>query len=137
MKPDISSFLQHYECQHALLEPYTPSRYIDIIFYPDRSDIRCLNAHNTRLVGYRHNEQAYRVHPVERSSPLIDIESFPREFTPCVRRPLWKRFLYGRLGFVTIATKEPQPLAYSSNQALASTDCNFEIAIECDSTSIR
>ncbi|KAI3573748.1 hypothetical protein IWW34DRAFT_138920 [Fusarium oxysporum f. sp. albedinis] len=69
--------------------------------------------------------------------PPISSESFPGDFTLSVRRPLWKSSLYGRLGFVTVSTKEPSPLAYSSDQATVSTECEFDITIECDLAAIR
>jgi hypothetical protein len=75
--------------------------------------------------------------PYNEVPPPIDADSFPNEFTLSVRQPLWKSILYGRLGFVAITTKEPQPLAYSSDQALVSTECDFDITIECDPTAIR
>ncbi|QKD57275.2 uncharacterized protein FOBCDRAFT_186452 [Fusarium oxysporum Fo47] len=75
--------------------------------------------------------------PYHEVPPLIDTQSFPSDFTLSVRRPLWKSILYGRLGLVTISTKEPSPLAYSSDQTPASTKCEFDITIDCDLAAIR
>ncbi|KNB04620.1 hypothetical protein FOXG_19710 [Fusarium oxysporum f. sp. lycopersici 4287] len=75
--------------------------------------------------------------PYHEVPPPIDTQSFPSDFTLRVRRPLWKTILYGRLGLVTISTKEPPPLAYSSDQAPVSTKCEFDITIDCDFAAIR
>ena len=75
--------------------------------------------------------------PYHEVPPLIHTESCPSDFTLSVRRPLWKSILYGRLGLVTISTKEPPPLAYLSNQAPVSTECEFDITVECDLAAIR
>jgi hypothetical protein len=75
--------------------------------------------------------------PYHEVPPPIDTQSFPSDFTLSVRRPLWKSILYGRLGLVTISTKEPSPLAYSSDQAPVSTKCEFDITIDCDLAAIR
>ena len=64
--------------------------------------------------------------------PPIDTDSFPGEFTLSIQRPLWKNILHNRLGLAIISMREPQPLAYSSDVARGSTECELSITIECD-----
>ncbi|KID61805.1 hypothetical protein MBR_10184, partial [Metarhizium brunneum ARSEF 3297] len=64
--------------------------------------------------------------------PPIDTDSFPGEFTLSIQRPIWKNVLHSRLGLAIISVREPQPLAYSSDVARGSTECQLSITIECD-----
>ncbi|RGP72489.1 hypothetical protein FSPOR_2700 [Fusarium sporotrichioides] len=75
--------------------------------------------------------------PYHEVPPPIEFESFLSDFTLSVRRPLWKSSLHGRLGFVTVSTREPRPLAYSSGQTTVPTECELDITVECDQAAIR
>jgi hypothetical protein len=54
-----------------------------------------------------------------------------------VRRPLWKNILHGRLGYVTVNTKEPSPLAYTADDAHCSTKCVLHFTLEGDLTALE
>lgn len=75
--------------------------------------------------------------PYTEVPPPISTESFPGEFKLDVHRPLWKSIFHGRLGSVTISTKEPSPLVYSPDHARASTECVLHITVEGDLTALQ
>lgn len=62
------------------------------------------------------------------AQPPIETRCFPDEFVLAARSTAWKYIFGKKLGSVTVQTKEPQPLRYTSDQA--STDCTFRVTFD-------
>lgn len=59
--------------------------------------------------------------------PPTHVASFPGEFVLKTNSPIWKYALGGRLGELTMSTREPLPLAYSPYESRPCTDLTLSI----------
>ena len=64
--------------------------------------------------------------------PPVDIASYPGEFILNKRWPIRKSMLGKQLGFVTVSSEEPSPLAYISGLRGVSTICTIHLSVQGD-----
>jgi hypothetical protein len=65
--------------------------------------------------------------PYTKVEPPTHVASFPEEFVLKTNSPIWKYALGGRLGEITMSTREPLPLAYSPYENRPCTDLTLSI----------
>ncbi|RYO07634.1 hypothetical protein AA0121_g11696 [Alternaria tenuissima] len=67
--------------------------------------------------------------PYTEVEPPTHVASFPGEFVLKTNSPIWKYALGGRLGELTMSTREPLPLAYSPYENRPCTDLTLSITV--------